>query len=75
MSRGHIFWKIPTSLYEIIKETVPAFLDFVIPCRFVKKKEEKKEAKAAQQKTDLLSDHELQRMKDERERWVRVCVG
>lgn len=40
------------------------------PCRFGKKKEEKKEAKAAQQKSDLLSDHELQRMKDERERWV-----
>lgn len=36
--------------------------------RFGKKKDEKKEAKAAQQKSDLLSDHELQRMKDERER-------
>lgn len=42
----------------------------ISPCRFGKKKEEKKEAKAAQQKSDLLSDHELQRMKDERERWV-----
>lgn len=39
--------------------------------RFGKKKEEKKEAKAAlqQQKSDILSDHELERMKDERERW------
>ncbi|XP_045910850.1 partitioning defective 3 homolog B isoform X1 [Micropterus dolomieu] len=38
--------------------------------RFGKKKEEKKEAKAAlqRQKTDILSDHELERMKDERER-------
>ncbi|XP_070770529.1 partitioning defective 3 homolog B [Enoplosus armatus] len=38
--------------------------------RFGKKKEEKKEAKAAlqRQKSDLLSDHELERMKDERER-------
>lgn len=43
-------------------------------CRFGKKKDEKKEAKAAQQKSDLLSDHELQRMKDERERWACVCV-
>lgn len=39
--------------------------------RFGKKKEEKKEAKAAlqRQKSDLLSDHELERMKEERERW------
>ncbi|XP_013768956.1 partitioning defective 3 homolog B-like [Pundamilia nyererei] len=38
--------------------------------RFGKKKEEKKEAKAAlqRQKSDLLSDHELERMKEERER-------
>ncbi|KAM3608205.1 uncharacterized protein V6R79_020977 [Siganus canaliculatus] len=38
--------------------------------RFGKKKEEKKEAKAAlqRQKSDILSDHELERMKDERER-------
>ncbi|XP_076602552.1 partitioning defective 3 homolog B-like isoform X1 [Chaetodon auriga] len=38
--------------------------------RFGKKKEEKKEAKAAlqRQKSDVLSDHELERMKDERER-------
>lgn len=39
--------------------------------RFGKKKEEKKEAKAAlqRQKSDILSDLELERMKDERERW------
>ncbi|XP_036065454.1 partitioning defective 3 homolog B isoform X2 [Oryzias melastigma] len=38
--------------------------------RFGKKKEEKKEAKAAlqRQKSDLMSDHELERMKEERER-------
>ncbi|XP_074513603.1 partitioning defective 3 homolog B-like isoform X3 [Sebastes fasciatus] len=38
--------------------------------RFGKKKEEKKEAKAAlqRQKSDVLSDHEFERMKDERER-------
>ncbi|XP_063743937.1 partitioning defective 3 homolog B isoform X2 [Eleginops maclovinus] len=38
--------------------------------RFGKKKDEKKEAKAAlqRQKSDLLSDHEFERMKDERER-------
>lgn len=38
--------------------------------RFGKKKEEKKEAKTAlqRQKSDILSDHELERMKDERER-------
>ncbi|XP_030284431.1 partitioning defective 3 homolog B isoform X1 [Sparus aurata] len=38
--------------------------------RFGKKKEEKKEAKAAlqRQKSEILSDHELERMKDERER-------
>ncbi|XP_071328822.1 partitioning defective 3 homolog B isoform X13 [Trachinotus anak] len=38
--------------------------------RFGKKKEEKKEAKAAlqRQKSDLLSDHEFERMKEERER-------
>ncbi|KAM9709788.1 partitioning defective 3 homolog B-like isoform 2-T3 [Menidia menidia] len=38
--------------------------------RFGKKKEDKKDAKAAQQcqKSDLLSDHELERMKEERER-------
>ncbi|XP_042281771.1 partitioning defective 3 homolog B isoform X2 [Thunnus maccoyii] len=38
--------------------------------RFGKKKEEKKEAKAAlqRQKSDILSDLELERMKDERER-------
>ncbi|CAG10112.1 unnamed protein product [Tetraodon nigroviridis] len=38
--------------------------------RFGKKKEEKKEAKSAaqRQKSDILSDHELGRMKDERER-------
>ncbi|KAF7660351.1 hypothetical protein LDENG_00283440 [Lucifuga dentata] len=37
--------------------------------RFGKKKEEKKEAKAAQRKkTDILSDVELERMKEERER-------
>ncbi|XP_078030502.1 partitioning defective 3 homolog B-like isoform X6 [Epinephelus lanceolatus] len=38
--------------------------------RFGKKKEEKKEAKAAlqRQKSDILSDHEFERMKDERER-------
>lgn len=51
-------------------------LSFCLHCcfslsRFGKKKEEKKEAKAAlqRQKTDILSDHELERMKDERERW------
>ena len=40
--------------------------------RFGKKKDEKKEAKAAlqRQKSDLLSDVELERMKEERERWV-----
>lgn len=40
------------------------------PSRFGKKKDEKKEAKSAQQqqKSDMLSDHELHRMKDERER-------
>ncbi|CAN9497934.1 unnamed protein product [Ophioblennius macclurei] len=38
--------------------------------RFGKKKEEKKEAKAAlqRQKSDILSDHELERMKEDRER-------
>uniref|UniRef100_A0A4W6G1B5 Par-3 family cell polarity regulator beta b n=2 Tax=Lates calcarifer TaxID=8187 RepID=A0A4W6G1B5_LATCA len=38
--------------------------------RFGKKKEEKKEAKAAlqRQKSDILSDHELERMKEERQR-------
>ncbi|XP_078795348.1 partitioning defective 3 homolog B isoform X3 [Oryzias latipes] len=38
--------------------------------RFGKKKEEKKEAKAAlqRQKSDLMSDHELERLKEERER-------
>nr|XP_046260850.1 partitioning defective 3 homolog B isoform X2 [Scatophagus argus] len=38
--------------------------------RFGKKKDEKKEAKAAlqRQKSDILSDHEFERMKDERER-------
>ncbi|XP_054871174.1 partitioning defective 3 homolog B isoform X3 [Amphiprion ocellaris] len=38
--------------------------------RFGKKKEEKKEAKAAlqRQKSDILSDHEFERMKEERER-------
>ncbi|XP_028292221.1 partitioning defective 3 homolog B isoform X2 [Gouania willdenowi] len=38
--------------------------------RFGKKKEEKKEAKAAlqRQKSDVLSDHEFERMKEERER-------
>ncbi|RVE57744.1 hypothetical protein OJAV_G00202360 [Oryzias javanicus] len=38
--------------------------------RFGKKKEEKKEAKAAlqRQKSDMMSDHELERMKEERER-------
>ncbi|KAK1902733.1 Partitioning defective 3 like B, partial [Dissostichus eleginoides] len=38
--------------------------------RFGKKKDEKKEAKAAlqRQKSDVLSDHEFERMKDERER-------
>lgn len=38
--------------------------------RFGKKKDEKKEAKAAlqQQKSDVLSDHEFERMKEERER-------
>ncbi|XP_056244818.1 partitioning defective 3 homolog B isoform X2 [Seriola aureovittata] len=38
--------------------------------RFGKKKEEKKEAKAAlqRQKSEILSDHELERMKEERER-------
>ncbi|XP_068557781.1 partitioning defective 3 homolog B-like [Cebidichthys violaceus] len=38
--------------------------------RFGKKKEEKKEAKAAlqRQKSDVMSDHEFERMKDERER-------
>lgn len=38
--------------------------------RFGKKKEDKKEAKTAlqRQKSDILSDHELERMKDERER-------
>ncbi|KAM6934851.1 partitioning defective 3 homolog B-like [Xenentodon cancila] len=38
--------------------------------RFGKKKEEKKEAKAAlqRQKSDILCDHELERMKEERER-------
>ncbi|XP_031714589.1 partitioning defective 3 homolog B [Anarrhichthys ocellatus] len=38
--------------------------------RFGKKKEEKKEAKAAlqRQKSDIMSDHEFERMKDERER-------
>ncbi|XP_070693843.1 partitioning defective 3 homolog B isoform X2 [Pempheris klunzingeri] len=38
--------------------------------RFGKKKEEKKEAKAAlqRQKSDILSDHEFEKMKDERER-------
>lgn len=47
--------------------------DFCLCCllsRFGKKKEEKKEAKAAlqRQKSEILSDHELERMKDERER-------
>ncbi|TWW80554.1 Partitioning defective 3 -like protein B [Takifugu flavidus] len=38
--------------------------------RFGKKKEEKKEAKSSvqRQKSDILSDHELERMRDERER-------
>ncbi|XP_019945636.2 partitioning defective 3 homolog B isoform X1 [Paralichthys olivaceus] len=38
--------------------------------RFGKKKEEKKEAKAAlqRQKSDILTDHEFERMKEERER-------
>ncbi|XP_077947363.1 partitioning defective 3 homolog B-like isoform X4 [Gasterosteus aculeatus] len=37
--------------------------------RFGKKKEEKKEAKAARrQKSDIMSDHEFERMKEERER-------
>ncbi|XP_074550689.1 partitioning defective 3 homolog B-like isoform X2 [Halichoeres trimaculatus] len=38
--------------------------------RFGKKKDEKKEAKAAlqRQKSDILSDHEFERMKEERER-------
>lgn len=38
--------------------------------RFGKRKEEKKEAKSAaqRQRSDILSDHELERMKDERER-------
>lgn len=38
--------------------------------RFGKKKEEKKEAKAAvqRQKSDVLSDLELERMREERER-------
>lgn len=49
-------------------------LSFLFPSpflRFGKKKEEKKEAKAAlqRQKSDLMSDHELERLKEERERW------
>ena len=57
----------------------------VNPClslsRFGKKKDEKKEAKAAlqRQKSDVLSDHEFERMKDERERWgalmmITICM-
>lgn len=44
--------------------------------RFGKKKEEKKEAKAAlqRQKSDILSDHEFERMKDERERWGALMM-
>lgn len=44
--------------------------------RFGKKKEEKKEAKAAlqRQKSDVLSDHEFERMKDERERWAALMM-
>ncbi|XP_010776504.1 partitioning defective 3 homolog B-like [Notothenia coriiceps] len=43
---------------------------FLSLSRFGKKKDEKKDAKAAlqRQKSDVLSDHEFERMKDERER-------
>lgn len=43
---------------------------FLFVSRFGKKKEEKKEAKAAvqRQKSDVLSDLELERMREERER-------
>lgn len=54
---------------------------FLSLSRFGKKKDEKKEAKAAlqRQKSDVLSDHELERMKDERERWgalmmITICM-
>lgn len=51
--------------------TVFLFLCPFFLLRFGKKKDEKKEAKAAlqRQKSDILSDLELERMKDERERW------
>lgn len=48
---------------------------FFPPSRFGKKKEEKKEAKAARrQKSDIMSDHEFERMKEERERWGALMV-
>lgn len=66
-----MFFPTFLSLFLIVSD---AFLSVCITAsvsRFGKKKEEKKEAKAAlqRQKSDILSDHELERMKDERERW------
>lgn len=66
-----------SSVYQLYCVPSPAFFLIHMLCqclllsRFGKKKEEKKEAKAAlqRQKSDLLSDHELERMKEERERW------